>query len=406
MKSILLSVVLCLAATLTLAQQTPADTASWQQLLEQGRYYRDHSNSFRALQCFAKADSMQQGNDTIRRELASCLFVRGQYKQCIDLCQSLLEPDSLEQDLYLMARCYEKLEQPVEAFAYQLLVADRNIENYNNLLSLCQTLIHNEQYDDALTMLDRYCQIDSTNAAVNSVKAYALHKANRMDEAIRLYEQLLAEGDNRPTTLYYLGLSYYRRKNIGEAYDLLKMAVERSDRNNANILSRFGVVEVAIEQDHITWVNNHRPVQDSASILSLFDMDNEDVIGEYMRLDSICASINKQGVADIDEAIQKMQPDPEVVYYLQFSIANMYFWKGDDQHAIEYFKRCLAASPEHSNVYYNMAIAYHKLKNYRKEMECFEKFVELAKPDEDPETLRYAQEGIEECRKVLFMQKK
>lgn len=398
--------VILLIAVLSLvagrAQEQLGDTLGWQQALEQGRYYREHGNSYRALQYLQKADSMQS-NAIIRRELASCLFVRGQYKRCIDLCQSLLEPDSLEQDLYLMARCYEKLEQTPEAFRYQMLVADRNIENYNNLLSLCQTLIGNEQYEDALTMLDRYCAIDSTNAAVNTVKAYALHKANRFNEAIRLYEQLVAEGDTRASTLYYLGLSYYRKKHMAEAYDLLKRAVEKSGRNNTNILSRFGVVELAIKRDQITWVNNHRPIPDSLSILNLFDMDNKDIVKEYNRLDSICEEINLQGISDIHEAIEKMYPDPETVYYLQNSIANMYFWKSEDKKAIEYFRKSLESAPGHYNVYYNMAISYHNLKDYRNEMKCYEKFLEMAKPDEDPNALRYAREAVEECRKVLFM---
>lgn len=405
MKQFFIIIGLSLVWSLSFAQSNEAsqsDSLSWQQVLAQGRYYKEHGNSFRALQYLQRADSIQS-NDTIRRELASCLYVRGQYKRCIELCQSLLEPDSLEQVLYLIARCYEKLEQTAEAFRYQMLVADRNIENYNNLLSLCQTLIGNEQYEDALMMLDRYCVIDSTNAAVNTVKAYALHKANRFDEAIRLYEQLVAEGDSRASTFFYLGLSYYRKKHIGEAYDLLKRAVEKSERNNTNILSRFGVVELAIKGSQITWVNNHRPCKDSLSILNVFDMDNKDIKGEYMRIDSICEAINRQGIDDINEAIEKMYPDPETLYFLHNSIANFYFWRSKDKKAIEFFRKSLEDSPSHYNVYYNMAISYHHLKDYHNEMKCFEKFLEMAKPDEDPNALRYAREAVEECRKVLFM---
>lgn len=402
MRKNVLFFIFILSATICRSQEVPADTLSWQQALEQGRYYREHGNSFRALQYLQRADSLHS-SDTIRRELSNCLYVRGQYKRCIELCQAMLEPDSLEQDLYLIARCYEKLEQPAEAFTYQMMVADRNIENYNNLLSLCQTLIGTEQYEIALTMLDRYCSIDSTNAAVNTIKAYALHKAERFAEAIQLYEQLVAEGDSRASTFFYLGLSYYRKKHIGEAYDLLKRAVEKSERNNTNILSRFGVVELAIKGSQITWVNNHRPCKDSLSILNVFDRDNKDIKGEYMRIDSICEAINRQGIDDINEAIEKMYPDPETLYFLHNSIANFYFWRSKDKKAIEFFRKSLEDSPSHYNVYYNMAISYHHLKDYRSEMKCFEKFLEMAKPDEDPNALQYAKDCIAECRKVLFM---
>ena len=409
MKKVLLSILLSVASVAAWSQEAQTDTVSWQQLLATGRQYRERGNSFRALQVFEQADSLHS-NDTLRREIADCLYVRGQYKRCIELCESLLAKDTLAQDLYLMARCYDKMEMPLQATRYQILVAERDIENYNNLLSLCKTLIDGEMYDDALAYLDSYCAIDSTNAAVNTVKAYALHKASRWTEAINLYEQLVADGDNRASTLYYLGLSYYRRKNFGEAYDLLKMAVDRSNRENTNILSRFGIAELAIKNSVITWVNNHRPVQDSTSILCEFDSKiksgqdpTEAILQEYKRINHLCDSINQQGIKDIEEAISKMYPDPEVLYYLHYSIANHYFWNSEDKMAIKYFRQCLADSPNHANVHYNMAVSYHKLEDYRNEMKCYEQFLQMANPDKDANAIQSAKEAIEECKKVLFM---
>ena len=395
---------LLLAVATGWAQVPQPDTTSWQALFTEGQYYREHGNSFRALQLFQKADSLQS-NDSIRRELANCLYTRGQYKKCVELCTSLLEPDSMVQDLYLMARCYEKMEMPMEATHYQMLVAERDIENYNNLLTLSKTLIDGEMYDDALVLLNRYCEIDSTNAVVNTVKAYALHKASRWTEAIDLYERLVAEGDNRASTLYYLGLSYYRRKNYGEAYDLLKKAVERSERNNTNILSRFGIAELAIKYREITWVKNHRPVQDSTSILNEYNYDTtpENYQEENKRITRLCDSINQQGVKDIQEAITKMYPDPEVLYYLHYSIANYYFWDSNDKMAIKYFRQCLDDSPNHANIHFNMAVSYHKMNNYRNELKCYEKFLEMADSDKDANAIQMAKEAIEECKKVLFM---
>ena len=405
MKKVALHILMFVVCACAWAQQTEADTASWQQLLAEGRHYREQGNSFRALQLFQQADSLHS-NDTLQREIADCLYVRGQYNKCIEICKALLTPDSLAQDLYLMARCYDKMEMPMEATHYQMLVAERDIENYNNLLSLCKTLIDGEMYNDALALIDRYCAIDSTNAAVNTVKAYAFHKAGRWTEAIDLYEQLVADGDNRATTLYYLGLSYYRRKNIGEAYDLLKMAVERDGRRHSSLLSRCGVVEVASGYSQVTWVKNHRPCQDSTSILSLFDMEkvsSEDYLLMRQRIDSACAVINEQGKKDIEEAIGKMYPDPEVLYYLHFSLANHYFWNSDDKLALKYFQQCLADSPNHPNVYYNMAVCYHKLQDYRNELKYYQLFVDKADSTTDAQALQSAKEAIAECRKVLFM---
>lgn len=404
MKRLLYYIVFALACTASWAQTTESEATDWRQMLTQGRQYREQGNSYRALQVLQLADSLHS-NDTLRREIADCLYARGQYKQCIEMCNSMLTTDTLAQDLYLVARCYDKMEMPLEATRYQMLVAERNIENCNNLLSLCKTLIDGEMYDDALALLDRYCAIDSTNASVLSVRAYALHKASRWTEAIDLYERLLADGDNRATTLYYLGLSYYRRKNYGEAYDLLKMAVERDGRRNSTMLSRFGIAELAVKYNEITWVKNHRPVQDSTSILCEYDYDlmADKHIQESNRVRHICDSINQQGIKDIEEALSLMYPDPEVLYYLHYSIANHYFWKSNDKIAIKYFRQCLEDSPNHANVYFNMAVSYHKLDDYRNEMMYYEKFLQAANPDKDDNAIQMAKEAIENCRKALFM---
>ena len=383
-------------------QSTDTPSADWAQWVAQGRKYREEGNTYRALQLLQQADA-QYSNDTLRREIADCLYARGQYRECIAIGESLLYPDSLDRDLYLLARCYDKMEMPQEATHYQRLVAERNIENCNNLLSLCKTLIDGEIYDEALELLDRYCAIDSTHAGVNALKAYALHKSNRFREAVRLYEQLLADGDNRASTLYYLGLSYYRLKHIGEAYDLLQRAVERDGRLNSTLLSRFGVVELSIKRDNITWQTNHRPVADTASILREFNADCQDIVAEYNRIDTLCQTINRQGQKDIEEAIRKMYPDPEVLYFLHFSLANHYFWQSDDKTALKYFAQCLADSPEHTNIYYNMAVCHHNLKDYRNEMKYYQLFVDKAPADTDHHAVQAAKEAIQECRKVLFM---
>lgn len=112
-------------------------------------------------------------------------------------------------------------------------------------------------------------------------------------------------------------------------------------------------------------------------------------------MDSIAESLNKQGVEDIEETIAKMQPDAELVYYLYNSIANMYFWQSEDKKAAQYFKKCLEYSPEHYNAYYNMAHSYHKLKDYRNEMKCFETFLKYSTEDDNSENKQYARECIQ-----------
>lgn len=244
------SFILCHATSADQIEKKDWENASWQQLYEQGKYYLEHSNSFRAMQYLEQANLLHS-SDTIRRELAQTYYNRGKFQQSIDLCRSVLYPDTLDADLYLMARSFEKMEKADSALKYQMMVAERNIENYNNLATLCNTLINVSLIDQALLYLNAYCAIDSTNSAINSVKAYALHRADRHKEAIAVYEKLKEEGDDRKTTNYYMGLSCFRVGRMVEAYDLLYRAVEQTDWKDATILSRFGAVETSITLSHI-----------------------------------------------------------------------------------------------------------------------------------------------------------
>lgn len=384
------------------------DSLTWEQLYQKGRYYREHSNSFRAMQYLEEAEKLHS-SDTIRRELALTYFNRGRYQQCIDLCQSVLYPDSLDSDFYLIARCYEKMEKADSALNYQLIVAERNIENYNNLATLCNTLISADLIDDALAYLDAYCAIDSTNSTINTVKAFALHKAGKHKEAIKVYEQLRAEGDDRSSTNYYLGLSYYLSKGVSYsnvyAYDLLHRAVEQTQRKNAAILARYAVSEISMNHAYV-YLPIANKLFDNPKYHFMPDSylkQQFDGVDDFMEHKKIVDDINKQGLADLDEAIELMQPNKEMLFYLFNHVGNRMTEMYQTKDAIFYYNRAKGVFPDRFNVYYQLAVNYHRMKDYKNEMACYQKYIDLAPDDEDPDTIEYAKECIAECRKVLFM---
>lgn len=381
------------------------DTTSWEELYNQGKYYREHSNSFRAMQFLEQAESLHS-SDTVRRELALTYFNRGHYQKCIDLCRSVLYPDTLDSDLYLMARSFERMEKKDSALWYQILVADRNIENYSNLVSLCNMLIDMSETDTALSYLDSYCAVDSTNAAVNSVRALALHKAGKHDAAVNVYESLKAEGDDRSSTNFYLGLSYYLSKNqlynFAHAYDLLYRAAEQTERKNPAILLRLAVSEITMISGYIPFRESiltnpeYRFLEDS-QISKLVNMQGN------LSLADKAKQINDEGLSDLEKAIELMQPDQNILFYIFDHIGNGLASVFRLEESVKFYDRARKIQPTNYNLYYKLAIQYYRLKDYKNEMHCFEKYIEYAPKNEDPDTLEYAKEQIAECKKVLFM---
>lgn len=381
---------------------------SWEELYEKGKYYREHSNSFRAMEYLEKAEQLHS-SDTIRRELALTCYNRGKFQKCIDLCRSVLYPDTLDADLYLMARSFEKMEKLDSALVYQYMVADRNIENYNNLVSLCNTLISSDAIDDALQLLDAYCAIDSANSSINTVKAYALHKAGRYDEAVGVYSRLKEEGDDRSSTNYYLGLSYYLSKKqkykIAMAYELLRRAVDQTQRKNAAILARFAITELALNPGtaplNESWLDESRLriIGDSYLKEELKGFS----LASFKEVAAKTDSLNQQGKADMKEAIELMQPNKDMLFYLYNHCGNKMAEVFKTEEAIEYYNLAKSVYSDRYNLYYQLAVQYHRIKDYRKEMQSYENYIKYAPANEDPETIQYAKECIAECKKVLFM---
>lgn len=407
-KSYLLSLVLSTVSTSLFCQNNVVeivDSLSWEELYNQGRYYREHSNSFRALQYLEAAEKLHK-SDTVCRELALTYFNRGRYQKCIELSQSLLYPDSLDTDLYMIARSFDRMEKTDSALTYQYMVAVRNIENYNNLISLANTLIDNAQYDDALTLLNAYCAIDSTNSSVNTVKALTLHRGGRYKDAIELYEQLKQEGDDRSSTNYYLGLSYYMSKNVtyreAHAYDLLYRAAMQTEKKNAAILARLAVSEITMTQYNIP---NLEYLTDSRNCF-LEESHLKEMMESEDPISTIVADMNLQGEADLTRSIELMQPDKEVIFYLYDHIgdglaSNLEVWS-----AIKFYNKALEYHPDHYNVYYKLANQYRMAHNYEKCIESFEKYIALSPEKEGAETIEYAKECITQSKQVLFMRGK
>lgn len=367
----------------------------WQQLYEQGKYYMEHSNSFRAMQFLEQANQLHS-SDTIRRDLAQTYYNRGKFQQSIDLCRSVLYPDTLDADLYLMARSFEKMEKADSALKYQMMVAERNIENYNNLATLCNTLINVSLIDQALLYLNAYCAIDSTNSAINSVKAYALHRADRHKEAIAVYEKLKAEGDDRKTTNYYMGLSCFRVGRMVEAYNLLYRAVEQTDWKDATILSRFGAVETAITLSHVY----NADLKEGSPLAKV--LDGTTARDRFKKV----IEINDQGAEDIETAIELMLPNKDMLFYLYNHIGNSYAAQYQDSKSVIWYQKACEIYSDRFNVYYQMAAAYRRMKDYKREQQNFELYLKYAPKEEDPETIAYAKECIDECKRMLFMKGK
>ena len=156
---------LLIAATLllqnvALSQEIATDDSdNWLTLLSLAKQSREKNHTFRALEYAQKAMTLHPC-DTVCRELALCHFARGHYRECINVCQTLLTPTAQNpapdsSEVYLMSRCYEKLEMADSTIIYQAAEARKNIENQSNTVSFARNLISARMPEVALEYLER-----------------------------------------------------------------------------------------------------------------------------------------------------------------------------------------------------------------------------------------------------------
>ena len=314
----------------------------WQAIYQQGMKFKDASNNKKALQLLEKAYELHP-TDSILRDIASVYYDRGIYRKSINISQSLLNKDSLEADLVLIAKSHEKLNNADSALVYEKIIAQKNIENANNIINLAKNYEDRDMLDSALVVLDDFCLYDDENMAVNGLKAYLLYQTGEYEESLDEYHKLRNAGDNSTTTNYYMGLAYARVDSLQEAYDCLKIAARKDRYKNQYILAQYGIV---------------------ASKLN----GNE-----------------REGVNIISQAIEKILPDETLMWslYNTRANANIRIFKFED--AIDDYKRSLTYKPDRLTDIYHIAYLYTIIHDRANADRHFQMFINNAQKSANPD---------------------
>lgn len=136
---------ICYLAGITICQASSiifekTDTADWKIMYAQGEICFQKRQFLKALESYQRALQLHF-SDTLVHAVANCYYQRGYYQKSIRLYRDSLNHDTSEQKLDLLAKCYDKLELPDSALMYRRQMAEQNIENQPNVLSLVQNCL-------------------------------------------------------------------------------------------------------------------------------------------------------------------------------------------------------------------------------------------------------------------------
>ena len=310
-------------------------------LIQAGDSLMQQYNTFEALkyyqQAFARCDST-----LTRIKLADCYYKRANYHQTAELLK-LVPEDSLTHEAFRqLAFSYQKQNDPQSLIYW----GGRLVEHYpmdgEMVASVTSALTRTDQAWAGIDYAKGYFEKDSTNILVNRALADAYFMDRQFDKSVMMYERLLQQGDSTFNTLYSAGMCYAQIDSLELAYEHLKPAFFLSQMQNANCAYRLGVVCVDTE-----------------------------------RLD--------EGLQYLDLATELLLPDTAVMKAITLSKGEAYYLSFRHAKAVEAWKEHLKYNPNSIATYYNIASAtYYYLPDGKQAKTYFEKFLALARKEENP----------------------
>ena len=211
-----------------------------------------------ALDYYQNALHINPDNKYARIQYISLLMNMKRYRESLKESNLLAERDSSAYVLHLraesMGQVYDNTEIMHVIDAY-LDIQKRYPNDYLSAAKLGNIYVAGHQYEDAISITEKYRSIDSTNVLVNRINAQAYCLNKDYPKAIERYEQLLQEKDSSFQTCFYAGISYYALEDFYPAHDLLERAL-KDDNTNINVLYYLGRAcsKTSWKEDGVTYL--------------------------------------------------------------------------------------------------------------------------------------------------------
>lgn len=231
--------------------------------------------------------------------------------------------------------------------------------------ALTQVDIMRSDYDAAVHQADEILKLSPTSVQGHVMKAAALQRLNKYDEARTLLEEVLAKVPNQVEALLEVGILDLNQKKTKDAIEHFKKAAEAAPDNPRGILGESralladGQVEKSVDL-----------IRQAADKTPTFDMKVE--------LGNAQASARQ-----FDPAISTFQTllgqtsDQKQQAQLWAKIAQCYKLKGDSPKSIEFMEKAAKVLPDNAAVATNLALLYESVNDYQKSRSYYERAIKI-----------------------------
>ena len=145
-----------------------------------------------------------------------------------------------------LANCFQKTGMNLEAIGYYRLALEKNPLDITTYALAGNLMIQEDELKEAIEMLRRGLNIDSTLVNLKKLMGLAYYKKKSYHKAIGVFEDMLQNGDSSLFISKYMGLSLLAARIFNEAAGYLEFVVKDDTTNAEN----YYYLAVALNGDY------------------------------------------------------------------------------------------------------------------------------------------------------------
>jgi tetratricopeptide (TPR) repeat protein len=324
-------------------------------------------NTMEAFSLYGILSQMQPENLYFKLCRARILFREKQYEESINACKDIIVQDSIPEILSMTADAFKNLGKADSALVYYNYVLSKRPKHVPTISKKADILLSAKQYIPVINMSREYLKEDPDNMTILPIYGLALHLQGNYPLSLEQFEHQRKLGDDSYAVHYYLGLNHYMMNKWPRAIEELEKAYQ-IDSSDVTL-----VYQLANAKSHITIMKS---------------MESSGLNPESERLYA--------------KALEMLQPSPTILHNIYGSMAMARHKIEQFEDAIKYYELSYKYNPKNISALSSIGYCYERIKNYKKALEYYERYIKLGKPGSAG--YKFVEESIKYVKQEKFME--
>lgn len=233
-------------------------------------YYRS-KNYTKSIECLEYSLAIFPENPEALYIKGSSHFLLKEYHKALETYQELINYDlSEESDVYLnMGKCYECLNDPLNASAYYLKSYESDKNNTKALINLGGLFLELHDFEMSYHYLYMAMKIDKEDAELNYTLAYLMFQKNELNKAIRYINKALVYLPHETDFILLQSEILQAKGNLEKSIAVLKNSIDFVE-DKARFYYRIAGLYILLDQKNIAYHYLQTAISEDPNLVSNF----------------------------------------------------------------------------------------------------------------------------------------